>query len=175
MIEEQPIPIVEPTIDNESPSKLPTRSTGETSNGKEERYMTTEGFADDGTMLKDLAQFDLAEEMKNSDQKRPWTMGHFARTLFKKLDFRMVLISMDKGSILKEHHADGTISVQVLKGSIRFTAHGEAHSLQLNAILMLGASIKHEVEALEDSAFLLTVAWPSGEKLQAMKHRGYGT
>jgi quercetin dioxygenase-like cupin family protein len=137
--------------------------------------MTTEGFADDGTMLKDLAQFDLAEEMKNSDQKRPWTMGHFARTLFKKLDFRMVLISMDKGSILKEHHADGTISVQVLKGSIRFTAHGEAHRLQLNAILMLGASIKHEIEALEDSAFLLTVAWPSGEKLQAMKHRGYGT
>jgi quercetin dioxygenase-like cupin family protein len=137
--------------------------------------MTTEGFADDGTMLKDLMQFDLAQEMKNSEQKRPWSMGHFARTLFKKSDFRMVLISMDKGSILKEHHADGTISVQVLKGSIRFTTQGETHSLQVNGVLMLGASIKHEVEAAEDSAFLLTVAWPSGEKLEAMKHRGYGT
>jgi quercetin dioxygenase-like cupin family protein len=137
--------------------------------------MTTEGFADDGTMLKDLVQFDLAQEMKNSEQKRPWTMGHFARTLFKKSDFRMVLISMDKGSILKEHHADGTISVQVLKGSIRFTTQGERHSLHVNGVLMLGASIKHEVEAAEDSAFLLTVAWPSGEKLEAMKHRGYGT
>ena len=82
--------------------------------------MTTEGFADDGTMLKELAQFDLAQEMKESEQKRPWPTGHFAKTLFKKSDFRMVLIMMDRGAILKEHHADGTISVQVLRGSICF-------------------------------------------------------
>jgi quercetin dioxygenase-like cupin family protein len=137
--------------------------------------MTTEGFADDGTMLKDLAQFDLAQEMKESEQKRPWPMGHFAKTLFKKSDFRMVLIMMDQGSILKEHHADGTISVQVLRGAIDFRVHGETHSLQTNRVLTLGASIKHELEAREESAILLTIAWPSGEKLQAMQHRGYGT
>ena len=73
--------------------------------------------ADDGTMLKDLAQFDLLREMKASEQNRPWTMGHFARTLFKKSDFRMVLISMDKGSMLKEHHADGTL-VRLFLGAI---------------------------------------------------------
>lgn len=139
------------------------------------RHMATQGFADDGTMLKNQAQFDLAREMVDSEQKRPWPMGHFARMLFKKPDFRMVLISMDKGSILKEHHADGTISVQVLKGSIRFTAQGEDYHLGANGVLTLGASIKHEVEALEESAFLLTIAWPSDEKLKAMKHRGYGT
>ncbi len=137
--------------------------------------MTTEGFADDGTMLKNLATFDLAREMAESEGKKPWPMGHFARMLFKKSDFRMVLISMQKGSVMKEHHADGTISVQVLKGSIRFSAEGEAHRLQVNSILTLGASIKHEVEALEDAAFLLTIAWPSSAKLEGMKHRGYGT
>ncbi len=121
--------------------------------------MTTEGFADDGTMLKDCGQFDLALEIADSEQKKPWTMGHFARTLFKKTDFRMVLISMEKGSIMKEHHADGTISVQVLKGAIRFTSRGEASDLRVNTVLTLGASIKHEVEALEDSAFLLTISW----------------
>lgn len=137
--------------------------------------MPTEGFSDDGTMLKDLAQFDLAREMADSEQKKPWAAGHFAKTLFKKSDFRMVLISMEKASILKEHHADGTISVQVLKGAIRFSVHGEAHDLPANSVLTLGASIKHEVEALEDSAFLLTISWPDGGKLQAMQHRGYGT
>lgn len=137
--------------------------------------MTTEGFADDGTVLKDLAQFDLMQEMMDSQQKKPWPMGHSARTLFKKSDLRMVLISMERGSVLKEHHADGTISVQVLKGSIRFTAQGEAHSLKVNGVLTLGASIKHEVEALEESAFLLTIAWPDAQKLATMKHRGYGT
>jgi quercetin dioxygenase-like cupin family protein len=137
--------------------------------------MTTEGFADDGTTLKEQAQFDLAQEMKESEQKRPWPMGHFAKTLFKKSDFRMILIMMDSGSILKEHHADGTISIQVLKGTVDFRVQGETHSLQVNNVLTLGASIKHELEAREESAILLTIAWPSGEKLQAMKHRGYGT
>ncbi len=137
--------------------------------------MSTEGFADDGTMLKDFAQFDLAQEMKESEQKRPWSGGHFAKMLFKKSDFRMVLLMMDKGAVLKEHHADGTISVQVLRGSIDFRVHRETHNLPLNGILTLGASIKHEVEAHEDSAILLTIAWPSSEKLQGMKHRGYGT
>jgi quercetin dioxygenase-like cupin family protein len=137
--------------------------------------MTTEGFADDGTVLKDLAQFDLAREMADSEQKKPWPMGHYARTLFKKPDFRMVLISMEKGSILKEHHADGTISVQVLKGAIRFTIQGEAHEVPANAVLTLGASIKHQVEALDEAAFLLTIAWPDAATLEALKHRGYGT
>lgn len=137
--------------------------------------MTTEGFADDGTMLKDFAQLDLAQEVLNSEQTKPWQTGHTARMLFKKADFRMVLISMEKGSVLKEHHADGTISVQVLKGSIRFTAQGEVHTLQAHSLLALGASIKHEVEALEESAFLLTIAWPNADKLQKMQHRGYGT
>lgn len=137
--------------------------------------MSTEGFADDGTMLKDLAQFDLAREMKESEQKKPWPGGHFAKMLFKKSDFRMVLMMMDQGAVLKEHHADGTISVQVLRGSIEFRVHGETHSVQTNGILTLAASIKHEVEAREDSAILLTIAWPSNEKLQGMKHRGYGT
>lgn len=137
--------------------------------------MSTEGFANDGTMLKELAQFDLAQEMKESEQKRPWPGGHFAKMLFKKSDFRMVLLMMDKGAVLKEHHADGTISVQVLRGLIDFRVLGETRSLPTNGILTLGASIKHEVEAREDSAFLLTIAWPSSEKLQGMKHRGYGT
>src|SRR5580693_10535510 len=112
---------------------------------EERSSMTTEGFADDGTTLKDLAQFDLAQEMKESEQKRPWPMGHFAKTLFKKSDFRMVLIMMDSGSLMKEHHADGTISVQVLKGSIDFRVRGETHGLSANSVLTLGASIKHEL------------------------------
>ncbi len=137
--------------------------------------MTTEGFAEDGTMLKDFAQLDLAQEMLTSEQTKPWQTGHTARMLFKKADFRMVLISMEKGSILKEHHADGTISVQVLKGSIRFSTQGETHTLHASSLVALGASVKHEVEALEESAFLLTIAWPNADKLQKMQHRGYGT
>jgi quercetin dioxygenase-like cupin family protein len=131
--------------------------------------MTTERSAEDGTMLKNFAQFDLAQEVLASEQTKPWQTGHTARTLFKKADFRMVLVSMEKGSSLKEHHADGTISVQVLKGVINFTTQGETHRLQAQSAITLSASIKHAVDALEDSAFLLTIAWPPTAKSPALE------
>ena len=134
--------------------------------------MTT--FQNDGTMIDKLAQFDLVQEIADSEQKKPWQSGHFAKTLFKKHDLRVVLITMENAAKMKEHHADGTISVHVLKGHIRFTVHGKPHDLKPGNLITLAASIKHEVEALEDSAFLLTISWPSDEELAAMKHRGYG-
>jgi quercetin dioxygenase-like cupin family protein len=137
--------------------------------------MPTEGFADDGTMTRDIVQIDVAHEIADSELKKPWESGHYAKTLLKKSDFRIVLISMEKSAKIKDHHADGTISVQVLNGLIRFTVQGTAHDLSPGNVLALGASIKHQVEALEDSAFLLTVSWPDNEKLQSIKHRGYGT
>jgi quercetin dioxygenase-like cupin family protein len=120
--------------------------------------MATEPIGDSFTIPKNLTRFDFAKEMMLSEQERPWASGHFVRTLFKNRDFRMILISIDKGSILKKHQADNTISVQVLKGSIRFTTQEDECKLHVNSILMLGPSLEHEVEALSDSAFLLTIA-----------------
>lgn len=129
----------------------------------------------DGNMADTFAQFDLIREIADSESKKPWQSGHYAKTLFKKSDFRTVLITMEPASKMKEHHADGTISVQVLKGHIRFTTQGKTHELPIGSLITLGASIKHEVEAVEDSAFLLTISWPDEQKLLAMKHRGYGS
>jgi len=130
---------------------------------------------DDGNMIDDFAQFDLKKELKDTQSKKPWTAGHYAKTLFKKEDFRTVLIAMEPHSRMKEHHADGTLSVQVLEGEIRFIAQGKKHDLPEGSLMTLGASIPHEIEALKDSAFLLTISWPSNSKLLEMKHRGYGT
>jgi quercetin dioxygenase-like cupin family protein len=129
----------------------------------------------DGTMIDKLAQFDLPQEIADSEQKKPWQSGHYAKTLFKKHDLRIVLIVMENVARMKEHHADGTLSVQVLKGQIRFSVNGKPHDLKIGDLITLSASIRHEVEALQDSAFLLTLSWPSNQDLLAMKHRGYGT
>ena len=130
---------------------------------------------DDGTMVDDCARFDLKQEIADAESNKPWQEGHTAKTLFKKPDFRVVLVNMEKSSRLKEHHADGTISVQVLQGEIRFIADGKVHTLSTGSLFTLGVSIKHEVEAVQDSAFLLTIAWPEGKELAAMEHRGYGS
>lgn len=129
----------------------------------------------DGTMIDKQAQFDLFKEIADSEQKKPWPSGLYAKTLFKKHDFRIVLISIENNARMKEHHADGSISIQVLKGHIRLNVHDHPHDLHTGSLFTLAASIRHDIEAIEDSAFLLTISWPSDEELAAMKHRGYGT
>jgi quercetin dioxygenase-like cupin family protein len=123
----------------------------------------------------DFAKFDLPREIADSAKKKPWPSGHFAKTLFKNSDFRVVLISMERVARLNAHHADGTISIHVLQGAIRLNAQGKTHDLRASSLFTLAPSIKHDVEALEDSAFLLTISWPTGEKLRSLEHRGYGT
>ena len=130
---------------------------------------------EDGTMIDKMAQFDLAKEIAESEQKKPWQSGHNAKTLFKKHDFRIVLVTMEAAAQMKEHHADGTSSIQVLKGRVRFNVAGKQHELGVGSLFTLAASIRHDVAAVEDSAFLLTISWPSAEELAAMKHRGYGS
>jgi len=137
--------------------------------------MTTLNADKSGNMIGGLAQFNLADEIADSERKKPWKQGLYAKTLFKKSDFRTVLISMERGARMNEHHADGTISVQVLKGKMRLNVDGKVYDLDAGNLLTLGASIKHDVEAEEDSAFLLTISWPSHQALLAMEHRGYGT
>jgi quercetin dioxygenase-like cupin family protein len=129
----------------------------------------------DGTMIDKIAQFDLAREIAEAEQKKPWPAGLYSKTLFKKHDLRVVLISMQSDARMKEHHADGTISLHVLKGQIRVSVNGKPHDLATGTLFTLGASIRHDVEARRDSAFLLTISWPSNEELAAMTHRGYGS
>lgn len=131
--------------------------------------------AADGNMTDELAQFDLQREMADAARQKPWASGIHSKTLFKKPDFRMVLIEMEPGAKMDEHHADGTICVQLIKGRIRFRVQERTHELGVGNLLTLGASIKHDVEALDDSALLLTIAWPSNQELLQMPHRGYGT
>ncbi len=129
----------------------------------------------DGTMVDKIAQFDLPEEMADSERKKPWPSGIYAKTLFKKHDLRVVLISMQNAAHMKEHHADGTLSIQVLKGQLHVSVNGKSHDLPTGTLFTLGHSIRHDVEANADSAFLLTISWPSADELAAMKHRGYGS
>lgn len=131
--------------------------------------------ADDGIMTDELLQFDLQREIENAEQKKPWASGIHSKTLFKKPDFRAVLIIMEPGAKMSEHHADGTISIQVIQGQIQFRLAQKTLALNAGSLLMLDASIKHDVEARDDAAFLLTIGWPSSEKLESLPHRGYGS
>jgi quercetin dioxygenase-like cupin family protein len=137
--------------------------------------MPIPGSGNDGNMTADLAQFDLMRELADSELQKPWASGIHAKTLYKKQDFRVVLISMETAARMKEHHVDGTSSLQVLKGHLHYSARGQAYDLRAGSLFTLAASIKHEVEAVIESAFLLTISWPDSQQWLTLQHRGYGT
>lgn len=122
-----------------------------------------------------IARFDLAKEIAGAESRKPWASGVHSKTLVKQSDIRVVLVMMESGAHMDEHHADGSVSVQVLRGAIRLRAAKETEELRKDQILTMPPSVPHAVEAIEPSVFLLTLSWPESDKLKKMPHRGYGS
>jgi len=105
-----------------------------------------------------LMIFSLAEESARLGSGKQWASnGRSAITLMKTSDFRIVLIALGLGKIMHEHRAEGPITLLVQQGLIRLKADGLEHVLQREMLVTLGHGITHEIEALEESTFLLTI------------------
>jgi len=109
-----------------------------------------------------VQQFDLAKEIEQLRTKESWgrETGRSSETLVKQQDFRVVLILMKANTRMDEHRAEGRISIHTLHG--RICVHVQDQKLELPAgrLLALDCGLHHDVEALEESAFLLTISWP---------------
>ena len=101
----------------------------------------------------------LAEHLTRLRQEATWhTSGRNAITLTKEPGLRLVLMLLGKGSRLSEHQAPGPLTFHVLSGSVTFRAGGRAEALGAGQLIVLESAVAHEVEAVEESACLLTLA-----------------
>ncbi len=112
-----------------------------------------------GNLTGNLMMLDLNREIKQLRLEERWQSGHTAKTLAKYPDFRVVLIVMKTGGRLEKHRTAGRISVQNLEGKIRFSTADRSVELAPGQMLTLEHDIPHDVEAITDNAFLLTIAW----------------
>jgi len=117
-----------------------------------------------GVLAATSLKFNLEEEIRRLRAEPRWQAGHTAKTIAKYADFRVVLVVMKAGAQLVRHRTAGRISIQACSGSIRVLFSGEFKNETVNMsagdLLMLDREVAHDVEALTDSAFLLTIAWP---------------
>ncbi|MET8141743.1 cupin domain-containing protein [Sphaerisporangium sp. NPDC005288] len=72
---------------------------------------------------------------------------------------RQTVMAFAKGSEQSEHEANGEATIFVLLGRVRVIA-GEVSWEALAGDLIIVPDTRHRLEALEDSALLLTVAMP---------------
>jgi quercetin dioxygenase-like cupin family protein len=108
-------------------------------------------------------EFDIAWEVEQLRRETGWQSGQNAKTLVKYNGLRIVLIALRAGSTLPAHQTEGQISIQSVAGHIRVRAQGRSFELRPGGLLALDQGSRHDVEAIEESAFLLTIAWP-GER-----------
>jgi quercetin dioxygenase-like cupin family protein len=117
-----------------------------------------------GKMADTHTIFDLEEHIGSLRSQEPYSRGRNSRTLVKYADLRVVLVAMKAGDQLHEHSAAGSISVQTIRGHIRMRAGGQVLDLPAGRLATLDCKVPHDVDAVEESAFLLTLGTP--------EHRG---
>jgi quercetin dioxygenase-like cupin family protein len=107
-----------------------------------------------------VLQFDLGAELATLKGEATWRKAdRNARTLVEEPTLRVVLVAMKPGARLREHHSSGRVSVHTLAGRIRLRYLEKAVDLPSGHLLTIERGLPHDVEALEESAFLLTIAW----------------
>src|SRR5687768_16523741 len=109
-------------------------------------------------MAAPFLEFDLAREIDQLHCEPAPASGQNAKTLVKYDDFRIVLTALRPHTRIPEHRNEGQISVQTVRGHIRMRALGRTFDLPAGSLLALDQGLPHDVEALEDSVFLLTTA-----------------
>jgi quercetin dioxygenase-like cupin family protein len=106
-----------------------------------------------------LWTFDIPTLLTQIKSEDAWQKGkRNATTLLEGHGLRVVLIAMHSGTLIKQHQTINPISLQVIEGRIKFNTHTNSVTLTKGQLLTLHPEIPHDLEALEESAFLLTLA-----------------
>jgi quercetin dioxygenase-like cupin family protein len=108
------------------------------------------------------SQVNLDDVIERLPPDRP--CGRRAETLLKSPGLRVILVTMRAGAELREHAAPGPIAIQPLRGRFAFLVDGEAREVAAGTLLGVEGGVRHTVRAIEDGAFLLTIASSGGER-----------
>ncbi|HQR39357.1 MAG TPA: hypothetical protein PLF26_13270 [Blastocatellia bacterium] len=111
-----------------------------------------------------VMQFDLDDEIRKLHHETAWSQkGRNAKTLVKHSDFRIVLTAMRAGTRQETHKADARVSIECVAGHLRLVLPDRTVDLHPRHVLVLDKCVEHNVEAVVDSALLVSISWPHGD------------
>jgi quercetin dioxygenase-like cupin family protein len=107
--------------------------------------------------------FRIESEVQNLRHDLEFTSGgRAARTLAKTAGLRVTLVLIKKDFRLNPEATAGGASIEVLAGRLRVQAEGEPWDVGAGELIVLGDNLREPITAVEETSFLLTVAWPAG-------------
>ncbi len=107
-------------------------------------------------------ELDIGKELEETNRSSVWKDGNARKVLIRYPDFQITLRAMKAMARIPEHHNPGRVSVQTVRGHIRMHVEGKVFDLPVGKALVMDRAVPHDVEAMEESAFLVTVAVPEG-------------
>lgn len=112
-------------------------------------------------LKQEVLKFDLAEEADALHREHGWAEhGHSAKTLVKHHDQSVVLVAMKQGVRMQKHQTAGAISIHVLSGRVQVHVEGRTMEVESGSLLAVDRNLAHDVEAMQDCDFVLSVAAP---------------
>ena len=118
-------------------------------------------------------QFHLKDELEKLRNQESWqrSTGRSSRTLGEISRFSYRPCPYETRLKMNKHHVDGRVSLQLLQGRARVRLPDQDVEIRAGDLLALEYGLHHLVEALEESAFLISISWPGGTKEQ--RHARY--
>lgn len=105
-----------------------------------------------------MVVIDLPSIINQIKQEPSWKdSDRNAITVYKTNGMRIVLIALHEGAEMVKHTADGIISLQVITGQIKFNTDQQSVELSDGQMLTLHEGIPHNVIAIKETIFLLTL------------------
>jgi len=107
--------------------------------------------------------FGLDAEIEQLQEEPYWQSGRNSKTIVHYPDFRMVVTAIQANTTIHEHRTAGRLAVQILRGHVRMHANGKEFDLPAGRVLVVDQAIPYDLNAIEDSSILLTIAWPESD------------
>ena len=105
-----------------------------------------------------VMKFNLPREIESLTREPRFAEGKpSSKTLVKEPDLRLVLVALKAAGRMEEHNASGPTSIQAIAGRLRLTLRDRIVELATGDLLIMEPGVMHDVEALEDCAFLITI------------------
>jgi quercetin dioxygenase-like cupin family protein len=115
------------------------------------------------TLTGPARDFNLADEIASLKSEPSWQQSdRNSRTLVHEPQLRIIVSVMKAGARLHEHRTDGAVSIQTIQGHLRLGIGQDAVDLPQGRLVAIEPGVTHELDAIDESAFILTVAWPTG-------------
>jgi quercetin dioxygenase-like cupin family protein len=107
--------------------------------------------------------FSLDEERREAARQLAGASGgRTAKTLAKTGSLRVTLVVAAAGTNIDPEAAAGEAMIQVLDGQIDLEVDGNRMQLGPGELVVLSENLREPIRAVQESAFLVTIAWPEG-------------